>query len=78
MQSNIHPATSDDYDAVPPNLMFAGCQMRSCVSLSIINDMVVENVESFGVSLKITDDLDSRIIFNPANGKIDITDNDSM
>ena len=52
--------------------------MRSCVSLSIINDMVVENVESFGVSLKITDDLDSRIIFNPANGMIDITDNDSM
>ena len=35
-------------------LSFAACQIRSCVNVSIINDIVLENVESFDVTLERT------------------------
>ena len=56
--------------------MFAACQMRSCVDVSIVDDVVQENVESFNISMKRTPDLDSRIVLHPANGVVKITDND--
>ena len=57
-------------------LSFAACQIRSCVNVSIINDVVLENVESFDVTLERTLGLDSRITLNPVDGVIEITDND--
>ena len=57
-------------------LSFAACQIRSCVNVSIINDIVLENVESFDVTLDRTTGLDSRIALEPVDGVIEITDND--
>ena len=75
---NYYPATSKDYGAVSSFLRFNSCQNRSCVNVSITNDMVVENSESFSITLERTDDLDSSIILNPVVGEIEITDNDSV
>ena len=69
-------------------LEFVRCQMKSCVDLIIVNDDVLEMVESFTVSLGNlnpnnsiqTEDrfahLTSRISIDPATAIIDITDND--
>ena len=67
-----------DYGALSTILMFAGCQNRNCVNISIEDDAVVENAELFNVTLKRTPNLDSRIILNPMDGVIEITDDDGM
>ena len=54
-------------------LMFAACEMRSCVNVSIVDDMILENTESFDVILERTPDLDSRITLDPGNGIVEIT-----
>ena len=65
-----------DYGTIDTILMFAACQMRSCVDVSIENDTVLENVESFDVTLERTSDLDSRITLDPVDGVVEINDND--
>ena len=65
-----------DYSAVSTILMFAACQMRSCVNISIVNVAVLENIETFAVTLARTSGLDSRIVLNPVNGVVEIIDND--
>ena len=57
-------------------IIFAACQTRSCVNVSIMDDDVLGDVESFNVTLENTTDLDSRIILDPVNGIIVIIDND--
>ena len=46
------------------------------MDVSIVDDVVQENVESFNISLKRTPDLDSRIVLHPVNGVVEITDDD--
>ena len=41
-----------------------------------MDDMIVEQDETFTVTLQRTPDLDSRITFNRADGAIEITNND--
>lgn len=57
-------------------LNFNELQMKSCVNMSIVDDAIVENVESFDVTLERTPDLDGRIILDPVDGVVEITDND--
>ena len=81
--------SSDDYVAVSTfTLVFDRCQRKSCVNLTIVNDDVLEMVESFTVSLGNpnpnnsiqTEDrfahLTSRISINPETAVIHIIDND--
>ena len=81
--------SSEDYVAVSNfTLMFDKCQRKSCVNLTIVNDDVLEMVESFTVSLGNsnpsnsiqTEDrfahLTSRISIDPATAVIHIIDND--
>ena len=81
--------SSEDYVAVSGfTLMFDRCQSESCVNLTIVNDDVLEMVESFTVSLGNpnpnnsiqTEDrfanLTSRISIDPATAVINITDID--
>ena len=81
--------SSEDYVAVSNfTLMFDRCQMKSCVNLTIVNDDVLEMVESFTVSLGNlnpnnsiqTEDRfahsTSRISIDPATAVIHIIDND--
>ena len=81
--------SSEDYVAVTTlPLVFDMCQKRSCVNLSIVNDDVLEMVESFTVSLGNsnptntiqTEDrfahLTSSISIDPATAIINIIDSD--
>ena len=81
--------SSEDYVAVSNfTLMFDRCQRKSCVNLTIVNDDVLEMVESFTVSLGNpnpnnsiqTEDrfthLTSRISIDPPTAVIHITDID--
>ena len=80
----------EDYVAVSNfTLVFDRCQRKSCVNLTIVNDDVLEMVESFTVSLGNpnpnnsiqTEDrfahLASRISIDPETAEIHIIDNDS-
>ena len=55
-------------------LMFDSCETQSCTNISIVNDLALENVESFNVFLERTTRLDSRIRLSPVNGEIAIDD----
>ena len=50
------------------------------MNVTIVDDDVLENVESFNVTLERTPfvSLNNRITFNPVDGVIEITDNDGM
>ena len=41
-----------------------------------MNDAVLENIETFAVTLARTSGLDSRIVLSPVNGVVEIIDND--
>ena len=57
-------------------LRFGACETRSCVNLSIMNDVTLEPVKSLHVNLERTTELDSRITLNSVDGEIDIIDDD--
>ena len=67
-----------DYGAVSTILMFDSCETQSCTNISIVNDLALENVESFNVFLERTTGLDSRIRLSPVNGEIAIDDDDGV
>ena len=67
-----------DYGAQSTLLMFDECKRRSCVNISIEDDLVLEMEESFNVTLKRTIGLDSRIELSPMDGVIEIIENDGM
>lgn len=57
---------------------FAPCQTYSCETITITSDPVVENRESFTVTLERTSDLDNRITLSPVNASVVINDSDGM
>ena len=46
------------------------------MNVTIENDVVLEDTESFDVTLERTTGLDGRITLDPVDGEIEITDND--
>ena len=64
-----------DYGSVNTTLLFAACENRSCVNVSITNDNTLENTELFFVNLN-RNGLDSRIRLNVTRGEIEILDDD--
>ena len=68
--------TSTDYGAVSTILMFAACDTRQCVDVSIVDDETLELTETFIVTLDRTPALGNRIALKPVDGVIDILDND--
>ena len=78
-RSNIHLISSVspmDYEALSTTLMFAACETRQCVDVTIVDGMIVESIETFAVTLERTSDLDSRITLNPVDEEIKTIDND--
>ena len=63
-----------DYGELSTILSFRTCGTRQCVNMSIVDDDVLENVESFDVTLERTPGLDVRITLDPVDGTISITD----
>ena len=53
-------------------LRFASCETRQCTEITIMNDTILEDIESFFVSLVRISGLDTRITLNPVNGEIEI------
>ena len=72
---SLFTVSSLDYGVVDTFLVFAACEMRSCVDVFIMDDIILENDESFGITLMRTKGLDSRITLAPVNGVVKITDN---
>ena len=65
---------SMDYTAVSALMMFDSCDTRQCMEIAIMNDGILENTESFSVTLVRTPDLDPRITLDPVTGETKITD----
>ena len=77
---DVYNTTVDpmDYISVSTILMFEACQRRSCVTVTIVDDEVLENVESFNVTLERTPGLDMRITLDPVDAVVEITDDDGL
>ena len=67
-----------DYDVLSTIVTFGACETRQCVSTTIVNDGVLENVESFLVNLERTPGLESRITLNPIRAEVQIIDNNGL
>ena len=65
-----------DYLGVNNILSFAKCENRSCVSVTIVDDMVNEPIEFFDYTLERTPGLDMRITLTPTDGRVQIDDDD--
>ena len=57
-------------------LPFAPCDKRICVDVPIVDDEIVENVDTFEVTLERPPGLDSSITLVPVDGIVEISDND--
>ena len=65
-----------DYLELNSILSFDACQMRRCVNVTIVDDLVDEPLEYLNFTLERTPDLDTRISLNAVDGRIAIIDND--
>ena len=63
-----------DYIELSTVLNFPACGTRQCVNVGIVNDLMDEAEEEFGVTLERTPDLHSGIVLDQVNGKIFIED----
>ena len=70
---------SGDHQGVHTNLTFDRCVSEYCHRIPITNDMIVEQRESFYVSLARPEDLDERIKLNSGHieREVIILDDDS-
>ena len=59
-------------------LSFDECDRQLCVSITIVDELMVEMTESFDVTLDRTTGLDSRITLGLADGVVEITDSDGI
>ena len=57
-------------------LTFEPNSTESCVGINIINDIAIEQVVSFIVTLEAPADLDDRVSLSPAQGSVTIIDDD--
>ena len=65
-----------DYERLSTILMFDSCAKRSCASVNIVDDVILEDIESFFASLARSTGLDTRITLDPVDAEIEITDDD--
>ena len=62
-----------DYDPHSMTSMVVTCERRQCVNITIVDDTVVESLESFAVTLENNY---TWVAIYPADGEVKITDND--
>ena len=67
-----------DYIGLSTILSFPACETKQCVDVTIVDDEVLEKVESFDVTLEKTPGLDTRITLNPVDGVVEIIDEDGL
>ena len=66
------PPDGDDFQSVSTTLFFSGCDNRSCANVSIVLDNLIEETETFTITLERPLGLDARITLNPVNGVVNI------
>ena len=66
----------NDYGSINVTLMFDACETRSCVNVTIENDLVNEEDENFFYTLDRTPGLPPNINLNPVDGEVLIEDDD--
>ena len=64
-----HPSTT---------ISFGSCEKRKCVTICIVDDVILENTESFHITVERPSDVDTRITVDPAAGTVTIFDDDGM
>lgn len=57
---------------------FKKCLTTLCISVTIVDDNIVEGEGNFSVSLLRPAGLNSRLTLDPAEAEVTITDNDGM
>ena len=65
-----------DFDPSPQPLLFTSNSSRACASFTIIDDIILEGVESFEVSLSAEED--PAILFGLSSVVVEIEDNDHV
>ena len=73
----VSPVLGDDYSTTSTRLLlnFDICDSSACVKLSVMNDSIAENVESFNITLEMTY---PRIRLESVHGVVTIVDDDGM
>ena len=66
----------DDYGEFNVTLMFAACETRRCVDVTIVDDFVDERDENFFYTLERTPGLHPNIDLDPTLGEIVIEDDE--
>ena len=67
-----------DFVGVTEVVMFDSCDVKSCINITIIDDLIPEIVESFSITLEEASGHDDRITLEPTNAVIRINDDDGM
>ena len=65
-----------DYEALSTTLMFAACETRRCVNVTIVDDIIVEPCEMFDVTLERIASVYSRISLSSMTTMIEIINDD--
>ena len=70
--------SNTDFTQTRSVLRIRACELRQCVSVSIINDGISEDTETFTIHLEKSFGLGNTFIVDPSVKVIIITDNDGM
>ena len=65
---------TNDFDSVSTSLRFEKCGNRSCTNIGIVFDNVIEDTETFDITLERTIGLDERIFIGTEDGSVHILD----
>ena len=76
LPSLLSTESPEDYESVDTVLSFGADSTESCVDINITDDSVVEQIESFIVTLEGSPDLDDSVSLSPTQGMITIIDDD--
>ena len=77
---NSLTASTRDYVAMPEVISFGSCENRVCVDVHTIDDDIIENEETFTVTLRVDSSLSSKIRVKSQSriATITIHDNDGV
>ena len=70
------PVLGSDYGLEREILRFGACETRQCLMLPIVNDDVIEDMESFSIHLEKSLGLSNRFTVDLSVKVINITDDD--
>ena len=65
-----------DYNPVAESLRFNRCDRRKCVVVPIIDDLMLEHIECFLLTLERTPSLAGSITLDPVDGRVDVSNDD--